>query len=173
MYLTIFTGPMFSGKTTHLIEMLNKNDDKKCLYINHSIDTRTSDVFSSHNKDLRLSDNVDKKKVNILSTLDINSYDIIGIDECQFFWDLYSFLKKYANRNVHILLAGLYADSNLEKFGDLLSCFPMADELHIFTSKCIGCKKDTLHTRKKSEEKTQINVGGEEMYNPMCKKCFE
>ena len=99
-------------------------------------------------------------------------YDIIGIDECQFFWDLHSFLKKHEETNKTIVVSGLYADSNLEQFGDLLKCFPFADEITMLQSKCIVCNKNTLHTRNKQEKKTQIEIGGEDMYQPMCKKCF-
>ena len=50
-YLELIVGPMFSGKTTRLIEIYNKYQQKNVIAINYSQDTRYSDtMLSSHDK---------------------------------------------------------------------------------------------------------------------------
>lgn len=175
MYLTIYSGPMFSGKTTSLVTYLNDNvKDKSCVYVNHRIDTRSDDAFSSHNKNLSLSKDIKILKVSSLYGMKeyLEKFDIIGIDECQFFDDLFEFVSYCKNKKVKIILSGLCADSNMKEFGKILRCFPLADEINMLYSPCSVCGINTLHTRKRVETDKQIEVGGENLYYPCCKQCF-
>ena len=51
MSLEIIIGPMFSGKTTELLRELTGYNaiNKKCIYVNSSLDTREDNNFSTHN----------------------------------------------------------------------------------------------------------------------------
>ena len=64
------------------------------------------------------------EKVNHLSELseDYGSYDVVGIDEGQFFSDLQGFVLKLVEcYNIKVIVAGLNVDSNRDAFGDLIS----------------------------------------------------
>ena len=85
-YLEIVVGPMFSGKTTKLIEtfyQLNK-PNIQIKVINYSLDKRYDDnKLSTH----------DQWKINCefhsdLDNIDVSNTDIILINEAQFFPDL-------------------------------------------------------------------------------------
>jgi thymidine kinase len=184
MYFKIFTGPMFSGKTTNLVNFLNNNIEKKCLYVNHTFDTRGND-FSSHDQNLKLNETIKRQKCSNLKGINVEDYDIIGIDECQFFKDLYDFIISNNTFSGVIVVSGLYADINFSQFGSLVNCIPMADEINILYSNCYNCGIKCLHTRKINDYQQeeghegneeindkQVEIGGKNLYKPSCKKCF-
>ena len=86
--IDIITGPMFSGKTTELCRRLNilQTLGLKCVYINSNVDNRSVKNFSTHNKMLnKISfDSYKLKDIHLLKQIGMN-YDVIGIDEIQFF----------------------------------------------------------------------------------------
>ena len=93
-YLHLILGPMFSGKTTELIRIYNKYTacGIKCLMINHGSDTRYSDEghVTSHSKGQIKSLNLIKLE-HLAGTF--GYYDVILINEGQFFSDLYDVVK--------------------------------------------------------------------------------
>ena len=129
--LHLIYGPMFSGKTSELIRNLSiySSMELNVLYVNCIKDNRTNEDFSSHNPNLRLPQNVTTIKVNklvdLLTKLDIEKIDIIGIDEAQFFSDLHDvvleLIEKYKKR---VIVVGLDSDYNRNKFGQILDLIP-------------------------------------------------
>ena len=93
----LIIGCMFSGKTTELLRRYNryKIGGKKCLLIKHSSDNRYSDSFiSTHDKILK-----EALSISCLEKVDnlINNYDVIFIDEIQFFKDAIKFCKDWCD----------------------------------------------------------------------------
>ena len=96
--IKLITGPMFSGKTSELIRRYKRyqlNKKNKCLLVKYKGDTRYSEneiVTHDHIK-------IKSIKAELLSELNniINNYNIICIDEIQFFKDAYEFCEKWAN----------------------------------------------------------------------------
>ena len=85
MSLSLIIGCMFSGKSTELIRLVNryKSIGKNILTINHSLDQRYSrNMIVSHS-----GSKVAAMQTSILPA-EIDEYDIIAIDEGQFFTDL-------------------------------------------------------------------------------------
>src|SRR6056297_2952837 len=97
-YLKIYIGPMFSRKSTKISAELTTFADlgQKCLFVNHCLDDRkesgsTTDdgwITLHSSSYFRLSGTIDRVKTEQLSDLDVDSYDVIAVDECQFFPDL-------------------------------------------------------------------------------------
>jgi thymidine kinase len=87
--ITIIFGPMFSGKSTELLKRVRRLElqKKKCLVVNYNLDNRYSaeDVVSTHDKIMVKA----VKRNRLEEILDIyNDYDVIAIDEGQFFPDV-------------------------------------------------------------------------------------
>ena len=100
--LDIIIGPMFSGKTTELLRRLSiyKHLNLRVLCINHSFDVRNDQGISTHSNYIdpkRLTNYDNIKTSNLLNIIDnANEYDIIGIDEAQFFGvELLEFVEKF------------------------------------------------------------------------------
>ena len=95
-YLEIIIGPMFSGKTTSLINNYKSiiNNNYKCAVITHNDDIRYSiDKLSSHDKSMiECFKYKSLEEFNEKCTDIIKHVDFILIDESQFFTDLYKYL---------------------------------------------------------------------------------
>ena len=179
-YLELFIGPMFSGKTSKLIEIY-----KQCtfcnipvLVINHSMDTRYhEELLSSHDKQMipcvmnnellkLLEDPIVMQKI-------MESHSIL-INEGQWFPDLCEFTKLMLNRNKMVYIAGLDGDFKREKFGSILDLIPLCDKITKLTSLCSSCKNGTpgIFSKRLSDD-TEQTVVGSDNYIPVCRKCYE
>lgn len=174
MKLEVICGPMYSGKTTHIINMGKKlkSIGKKVLIINHAIDDRytNEDSLCTHN-----GDRYSCMKVETLENVNVNGYDVVLIDEGQFF----SCLKKYAlhwceTLKLHVIVAGLVTDAKRKRFGDILSLIKYADNVIFKYAYCSLCKDGTkaIFSQNKQNNTEQISVGGAEKYTAVCRECY-
>lgn len=182
-YLHLYCGPMASGKTSTLLTKLSQYSDLgwRAIYINHSKDVRMSgdSFFSSHNSQfLQLGKNVDGIKVDNLRQVDFKNYDIIAIDEFQFFsGNAVKHVLKWVNKyHKYVLLGFLDADRHRKKFGYGLDLIPHADKYEKLTAFCQHCIK--YHKLMvpapftgciNSESKEQILIGSIDVYQPLCR----
>jgi len=189
--LDIIMGPMFSGKSSELLRKLSiyANLKLRCIYINYTGDTRSGKKggFSSHyeflNKNITGVDNIDTRDCSTLTGLILEEYDVIGIDEAQFFGDT---LSAFCDRHVdgykkHVIVCGLDGDSNRNKFGYILDLIPKCDTVKKYRSSCADCaprEVDAPFTHKyitvssSSSSSSQIDIGGKEKYKPLCRSCY-
>jgi len=184
-YLSLYVGPMFSGKSSALLHDLTMYGDigMKVLYINHSDDTRRSSgdtIFSTHNSSYdKISPKIAWEKVAKLTDLDVSKYDVIGIDEAQFFEDLYANVLKWVHEDSKVVIcAGLDGDVFLRPFGHILELVPLCDKITKLTAKCYKCLEfslkppylvDAPFTIRLSSSFEQKVVGGSELYLPVCR----
>jgi thymidine kinase len=185
-YLKLYIGPMFSGKSTHLLTEINKykHITSNIIVINHILDKKRHLELEKSDGYLKTHDNkiFPAIMLNNLSEIYINesfsskykTADIIIIDEGQFYPDIFEFLKYELKlqRKKTFIVAGLSGDSNMCPIGDILKLVPLADEIYKLTAYCIYCKDATLasFTMKESKDKTQITIGNAELYSPVCRK---
>lgn len=188
-YLELFIGPMFSGKTSKLVEIY-----KQCLFcnisvavINHSIDKRYDDtLLSTHDKVMIpcIQTNSLKKvwyyeENNICLTrledsCQLIRSDVILINEGQFFEDLLPAVEHMLRHNKKIYIGGLDGDFERKKFGQILDLIPLCDKVTKMTSLCSLCKNGTAGIfSKRISSETQQTVVGSSNYIPVCRSCFE
>ncbi len=178
--LSLIVGPMFSGKTTELILRLTRYTSVKynVLYINHELDTRTTGntAASSHNAVFKsLPSNISQTKTPSLNTVDISSYDVIGIDEAQFFQDLELTIKKWVLEDKKmVIVAGLDSKYDLTTFGSINTLLCIAQKVTKLSSICMNCLVDkAYYTHKKSSETGDIIIGGADKYMAVCLSCYQ
>lgn len=190
--LYIRIGPMFSGKSTWLNGELTQLADKRfsVLKINHSDDTRTDveacdNSGSTHNSSYKsLSNKITCVRACELKGIDVSRYHVIGIDEAQFFPDLFCVIKDWVENQVkHIRVAGLDGDIFKCKFGQTLDLIPICDEVIKLTASCKICLDELEHagfhgnilaiqgpfTKRLGHSKEQKIVGGANEYIPVCR----
>lgn len=194
--LSVFTGPMFCGKTTRLIQEITRCADilngssfenKRPLLINSRFDNRDPhNLISSHSSSYKgVSDKIDIVQAQKLSDVDISNYTIIGIDEAQFYDDLFIAVSAWINQGKTIYCAGLDSDRNMNKFGQIVDLCYIADSFIKLPSICALCmetKKEFFRpsdltpapfTACINEQSTdQIQVGGTNIYRPVCRFHF-
>ncbi|KAM1766457.1 hypothetical protein ACFX11_005470 [Malus domestica] len=99
--------------------------------------------------------------------------DVIGIDEAQFFEDLYDFCSEVADRDgKKVIVAGLDGDDLRRKFGSVLDIIPLADSVTKLTARCELCGKRAFFTLRKTEEMQTELIGGADVYMPVCRQHY-
>jgi len=175
-YLELIIGPMFSGKTSRIIEVYKqcKFCNISTVVINHSIDTRYDQhLLSSHDK-VMIPCIQTKDLVNLLTTQEVKNAKVILINEGQFFTDLYECVELWLKEDKKIYVCGLDGDFERKKFGQILDLIPLCDKVTKMTSLCSQCKNGTpgIFSMRLTEEKEQTVVGSTN-YIPVCRGCFK
>jgi thymidine kinase len=188
-YLELILGPMFSGKTSKLLEIY-----KQCSFcnipvavINHCVDTRYHDsLLSTHDKIMipciqtasirSVWDNqdIDTFNDNSANHIKLRDAQVVLINEGQFFEDLHDCVVDMLKQNKKIYIAGLDGDFERKRFGQMLDLIPMCDKVTKLTSLCSLCKNGTfgVFSLRLSKEKQQTLVGSDN-YIPVCRNCYE
>jgi thymidine kinase len=112
---------------------------------------------------------------DIASRYNIESYNLIVIDEGQFFSDLFDQATKWAEgANTHVIVAGLSGDSERKPFGDILRLIPHAEEIEYLSALCSVCKDGTpaYFSKAISCKTSQVDIGGADKYIPVCRKHY-
>jgi thymidine kinase len=184
--LTIFLGNMFSGKTSELLRVLtNASYVHNALYINHRLDNRSDQPYSTHNTLIKpkLLNDTKIEMFSILYLQDVpldvyNKYDTIGIDEAQFFEDLDFVITLVDKLGKSVYVAGLNGDYLRQTFGKIHKLIPHADDIRVLKDAyCVGCaanrkKTQSVFTHRKCDNShDQIEVGNDN-YVPLCRQCY-
>lgn len=174
-YLELILGPMYSGKTSRLIQLYNqyKFCNVSTLVINHSLDTRYDELLlSSHDKIKIECVQTDKLMDHIDAAKEVS---VILINEGQFFDDLYEFVTTLLNNKEHpvkIHIASLDGDFERKKMGGILDLIPYADKVQKLSALCSICRNSkAIFSKRITSETTQVVVGSEN-YLPTCRKCY-
>ena len=176
-YLELILGPMFSGKTSKLLEIY-----KQCNFcnisvsiINHSCDTRYHETMVS-NHDKVMAPCFQCTELNQLWTFgnNLKSMDVILINEGQFFPDLYEVVTDMLKHGKKVYISGLDGDFERKKFGHMLDLIPLCDKVIKLTSLCSLCKNGTrgIFSMRLTQEKEQTIVGSD-IYIPVCRNCYD
>jgi len=183
-YLEIIKGPMFSGKTTRLLDIHKKYSfcGLDTMVINYTKDNRYSDVLlSSH----------DKVMIPCIKTLQlshiVNFADItksthykefieakaILINEGQFFNDIVGWVTTAVESyNKIVYVCGLNSDFTRKKFGNWLDLEMICDHIVMLHSFCSHCKKKPALFSHRLSKQREIELIGTDCYIPVCRKCY-
>ncbi|KAK0400142.1 hypothetical protein QR680_003375 [Steinernema hermaphroditum] len=155
----MIVGPMFSGKSTELFRQLNRYElaGKKTVLVKYAKDNRyDSEMASTHDakkmkalKALRLSD--------VINT--IQQYQVIGVDEGQFFDDIVTISEALANMGKTVIIAALDGDFRREPFPTIARLYSLSEKVDKLTAVCRQCSyfaSFTTRTKPYSEESDEF-----------------
>jgi thymidine kinase len=100
------------------------------------------------------------------------NYDVVLINEGQFFPDLYDVVDVLVNidgKRVHI--CGLDGDFKRQKFGGILDLIPLCDAVTKLRSNCTNCPNKALFSHRITNETEQVVIGSFN-YVPLCRGCY-
>jgi len=219
MSLELLIGPMWASKSTELIKRIKqyKVINKRFLVVNHVFDNRyvipskePNETFVKNLESLDSLETLNSLNIKQICTHDqipypavmcdklekilpiVSKYDIILIDESQFFDDLYKVVLNLVDTlNKTVILAGLSGDFNKCPIGQILLLIPHADKITQLSALCVKCSDGTLahFTKKNVKPENTLNgvnydnnlneipgvilqVGGKELYEPVCRKHY-
>ncbi|XP_062013633.1 thymidine kinase a-like [Rosa rugosa] len=174
----VIVGPMFAGKTTTLLRRIQseKGDGSNVAVIKSNKDTRYGlDSIVTHDG-VKLPCWALPNLSSFKQKFGLDAYeqlDVIGIDEAQFFEDLYDFCRETADHDgKKVIVAGLDGDYLRRSFGSVLDIIPLADSVTKLTSRCELCGKPAFFTLRKTEEMQTEVIGGADVYMPVCRKHY-
>jgi len=169
--IEVILGPMFSGKSTELIRRASRYESigRHVLYINHSLDTRTPEDGIKTHSDIKKNGIKTDELLKVFSRS--MNYDVICIDEAQFYPDLVAYIKKIEKYDKIIFIAGLDGDFNREPIGDILYIIPMCDKV----TKLNALDSDgsnAIFTKRIVDSTSKILIGSNDMYRAVNRKNF-
>lgn len=172
--ITLIMGPMFSGKTSMLLHMLERSvlAKKRTLLVRPPSDTR---AFLSHTQQdvswlqtARMFLSIENNKYHNFA----KNYDVIGIDEGQFQRDL----KYFCQNNVEktIIISALHATSECEMFAPISEIIPYCENIIKLNAICTRCGSEfgnyTYYLKGNKTEKIVVGDGND--YTVLCRECY-
>lgn len=118
----------------------------------------------------------------------LGDYDVLGIDEGQFFPDIVEFSEHAANAGKIVVIAaldGCAAEHLLlaltlclrrtfqrKPFGHVLELIPMAEKVTKLSAVCMICYKDAAFSKRLGAELEVEVIGGADKYLSVCRACY-
>jgi thymidine kinase len=179
-WLEVICGPMFSGKSEEMIRRLRRAEiaGQRVVIFKPRIDDRydASDVVSHAGARMRA--------VAVTSVAEVlsrsNGFDVIGIDEVQFFEaSIVAAALELADRGTRVVASGLDRDFRRLPFGpmpELLSHAEFVDKLQAVCHRCGGPATTTqrlVDGRPAPYSGETVLVGAAEQYEARCRDCHE
>ena len=173
----LILGCMFSGKTSELIRRYNRYSigGKKCLMIKYKNDNRyDSEMVVTH-------DNIKANAIvcEFLYEADeiIKDYDVICIDEVQFYKDANIFCDKWAHENKIIEACGLNGTFDRKPFPMISLLIPLAEDITFYKAICKETGNDAVYSKLNFEldsnnKNNNEIIGGSEKYTAVDRKTF-
>ncbi|MCL2520049.1 MAG: hypothetical protein FWE37_03455 [Spirochaetaceae bacterium] len=190
--ITFITGPMFSGKSARLLELIlleKAQSYYQYLFIRPVIDNRgfiTRDKVmekrfanSRHNIENIVVDNFTE-----LNKLDLSPYEAIFIDELHLFNDdedeAHLFFKKIVHNNIPLIAGGLNGSSEQESFVAISRFLPFITKIELLETACYNQTHDDADSHAKAgytkwvgkkSKKGLIEIG-DSSYVASCAACL-
>ena len=181
-WIECICGSMFSGKSEELLRRIKRGviAKQKVLLFKPSIDNRYDENrVSTHNGNSYDSISIEKSS-DILNFVKDTKYDIIGIDEIQFFDnDIVKIINKLADDGTRVIVAGLDMDFKAEPFHpmpEIMAISEMVTKLHAVCNKCgkeASRSQRLINGKPAKYDDPIVVIGASESYEARCRHCHE
>lgn len=169
--LTLFTGPMFAGKSRDMLLRVARlqAEGRRTMLLKPVIDTRYgADRVMAHSGEWLPAVSVDRWP-------DVPpDVEVVALDEAQFFQPpffrdyLPSVVSDLLEEGVDVLAAALLEDWRGKMFEVTQSLLSIADEIVFLAARCSVCGGMARRTAKIGGGAARIEIGGVDMYEPRC-----
>ena len=181
-WIECICGSMFSGKSEELLRRIKRGviAKQKVILFKPSIDNRYDENrVSTHNGNSYDSISIEKSS-DILNFVKDTKYDIIGIDEIQFFDnDIVKIINKLADDGIRVIVAGLDMDFKAEPFHpmpEIMAISEMVTKLHAVCNKCgkeASRSQRLINGKPAKYDDPIVVIGASESYEARCRHCHE
>jgi thymidine kinase len=169
--ITLLLGPMFSGKSSILLNEMDKATIAKipCCLVRPKTDTRE---FLTHSKlEFRTFDNYNVDELKDVPSAD---YDVICVDEGQFFKSLLYSLE-WAKKGKRVFISALNGDRHQNEWKATQEMIPLVDEIIFLKAVCSRCGSYEASFSYKLNDTSvdQVDIGGSaESFVALCRSCL-
>lgn len=163
---------MFSGKSTELIRRLKRYRvaQYEVLIVKYDKDTRYDDGgIATH-----CGQSLPAVAASSLAELSekAKDFDVIGIDEGQFFPDVVEWCEEMANKGKVVLVAALDGTFQRKPFQGILGLVPLAEQVTKLGAVCMSCFKEAAFSKRITREGEVEVIGGADKYMAVCRACY-
>jgi len=176
-WIEVITGPMFSGKTAHLILRVTQAQSvgQKVQVFKPKLDTRFASCEVRSHAGLCIDAAPVREAKEILDLLD-PSTEVVALDEGQFFdHAIVAVCNLLADQGKRVIVAGLDMDFRGEPFGPVPQLMAVAEVVDKFTALCTACGAPASFSQRLINGEPArysdpiILVGDSEVYQPRCR----
>jgi thymidine kinase len=183
--LEVIIGPMFSGKTSELIRLVEREvyAKRKGAIFKAAFDRRYSVREVVTHNGLHYDaytiapDPTGFRRISEIATTD--KLDAVGVDEINFFpKGIVPILDGLAYSR-RVIACGLNLNFRAEPFETTMMLAARADRVRYLSAVCVVCGREATRTQRliagkpAPKDSPVIVVGGKEMYEPRCRNCYE
>ncbi len=180
MSLHLIIGPMFAGKSTELIRQfkLHKFMGRRILVVNHSWNQRYgSTSVTTHDSSIIEHEHVMTSEFlnDIYSYPDFKNFDVILVEELQFFTDAFDVITNLVETHHKTLIcSGLDGSAERKPMGDVLRLIPYSDTTIKIHALCKKCRDGTpgIFSSRINEHTQDVDVGSDDKYEALCRTHF-
>lgn len=170
--ISVFTGPMKSGKSGTIINTANAliNQGENVKVFKPVIDDRFGTGFVQ-DRDGNKIDAININKIDDLQNYDADSY---VIDEFQFLEGDLNIIKNLANKGKKFYIAGLNLTTEKKVFGRMGDIMEASDNVQVFKANCDCCgSPNAIYSYCTAEKNGDILIAGDDVYLAVCPECYD
>ncbi len=177
--IKLYIGCMFAAKSSHMCADVEKYNiaNKLCIIIRYEDDTRYDNLAASgglvthaHREHHRVLSIKAKTLASISEFID--EYEVVGVDEAQFFPDCVEMLQKWANSGKIIIASGLDGNYLAKPFGRIAELIPLCEKVIKLQAVCMKCCADASFTHRIIASDEEVLIGGADQYIAVCRMCM-
>ena len=75
-------------------------------------------------------------------------YDVVAIDEGQFYPNIVEFCEELANEGIIVMVAALDGTFQRKPFGNIINLLPVAEKVTKLTAVCVYCANEASFTQR-------------------------
>lgn len=166
---------MFSAKTTSLLSVLDrfKYQGKKIAVFKPKLDDRYSESDVSTHGGWKMPAICVKLGTDILEHLANmeENPQVIAVDEAFMIPGVADVLVWLYRSGYSVVVSSLDLSATGKPFLEVEKMLPWATKVEKLSAVCTVCNKDAFYTYKKQTGGDEIEVGGNELYEPRCSRC--
>lgn len=179
-------GAMNSGKSFEILKVAHnyEEQDKSVILIAPKLDTRGGEGIKSRVQGMQRTDvvlvSVDDDIFEKVTDLSLENVFCVLVDEAQFLTEkqVFQLTEIVDELGIPVMAFGLKNDFLNQPFEGSKALLMYADSIEEIKTVCWFCdRKATMNLRisdgKPVYEGEQIQVGGNESYRPVCRKCYK
>jgi thymidine kinase len=176
--LCLYTGPMFSSKTTRLLLAVDraKRTGKICLAFKAALDGRYHLTNITTHMGWSLQANTASTGSDILKFVKSYTHDfnkipgeiVVVVDEAFMIEDSAAACIELFRLGYTVHVASIQLSSDGKSFEEIEKLMPFATNINICTAVCSVCGADAHYTMRLAPVTDLIHVGGQQSYEPRC-----
>jgi thymidine kinase len=169
----VFTGPMWSGKTSRLVAVIDRYRLKKSHVIcfKPQIDGRYSKTEIATHSGSSIPAIAVSNGEQILQHVYESKAEFVFVDEAFMIDGCADALFKLFKENFPIYVSSIELSANLNTFSEMEKILSYATKVEKCSAVCVECGEDAYLTHRKVHSIEEISVGGADTYEPLCWSC--